>query len=121
MATTLISPLRARLTGQAARRGLIPRVPGADALLAEVETWLRSTFPDAVRTIERPVREQGEAELTVELHPAAPPLVITASDTGRVAVTATTDVAGPGYHRFVGRVSKHWGNTSRTAWDRGVR
>ena len=72
MATMLLSPLHARLTGQAARRGLIPRVPTAEALLADVETWLRSTFSDAVRSIERPVREQGEAELTVELHPAAP-------------------------------------------------
>ncbi|MFL5641780.1 MAG: hypothetical protein ACJ771_05500, partial [Chloroflexota bacterium] len=120
MATMLISPLHARLTGQAARRGLIPRVPGADALLADVETWLRSTFPDAVRSIERPVREQGEAELTVELHPAAPPLVITASDTGRVAVTATTDVAGPGYHRFVGRVLERLGNDLAIGWERGA-
>ena len=93
MATMLISPLHARLTGQAARRGLIPRVPTADALLADVETWLRSTFPDAVRSIERPVREQGEAELTVELHPAAPPLVMTTSDGSAPIRRATEDRA----------------------------
>jgi hypothetical protein len=120
MATMLISPLHARLTGQAARRGLIPRVPAADALLGDVETWLRSTFPDAVRSIDRPVREQGEAELRAELHPAAPPLVITASDSGRVAVTATTDVAGPGYHRFVGRVLERLGKDLSIGWERGV-
>ncbi len=112
MATMLLSPLHARLTGQAARRGLIPRVPTAEVLLADAETWLRSTFSEAVRTVERPVREQGEAELTVELHPAAPPLVMTASDTGRVAVTAATEIVGPGYHRFVGRVLRTWAWTS---------
>ena len=119
MATMLISPLHARLTGQAARRGLIPRVPTADVLLADVETWLRSTFSEAVRTVERPVREQGEAELTVELHPAAPPLVMTASDTGRVAVTAATEIVGPGYHRFVGRVLERMGMDLAIAWERG--
>src|SRR4029077_3990622 len=59
MATMLISPLHARLTGQAARRGLIPRVPSADALLADVETWLGSTFSEAVRSVEGPVRASG--------------------------------------------------------------
>ena len=119
MATMLISPLHARLTGQAARRGLIPRVPTADVLLADAETWLRSTFSEAVRTVERPVREQGEAELTVELHPAAPPLVMTASDTGRVAVTAATEIVGPGYHRFVGRVLERMGMDLAIVWERG--
>ena len=119
MATTLISPLHARLTGQASRRGLIPRVPAADSLLADAETWLKATFPEAVRSIERPVREQGEAELTVELHPAAPPLVMTASDTGRVAVTAATESVGPGYHRFVGRVLERMGADLALTWERG--
>jgi hypothetical protein len=119
MATMLISPLHARLTGQAARRGLIPRVPIADVLLADAETWLRSTFPEAVRSIERPVREQGEAELTVQLHPAAAPLVLTASDTGRVAVTAATETVGPGYHRFVGRVLQRLGMDLAIVWERG--
>ena len=119
MATTLISPLHARLTGQASRRGLIPRVPAADSLLADAETWLKATFSEAVRSIERPVREQGEAELTVELHPAAPPLVMTASDTGRVAVTAATETVGPGYHRFVGRVLERMGADLALTWERG--
>ena len=119
MATMLLSPLHARLTGQAARRGLIPRVPTAEVLLADAETWLRSTFSEAVRTVERPVREQGEAELTVELHPAAPPLVMTASDTGRVAVTAATEIVGPGYHRFVGRVLERMGMDLAIVWERG--
>jgi hypothetical protein len=119
MATMLASPLQARLTGQASRRGLIPRVPAADALLADVETWLKATFPDAVRSIQRPVREQGEAELTVELHPAAPPLDLTASDTGRVAVTASTETVGPGYHRFVGRMLERMGTDLSLSWERG--
>ncbi|HEY8636302.1 MAG TPA: hypothetical protein VIL81_03475 [Candidatus Limnocylindrales bacterium] len=119
MATMLIGPLHARLTGQASRRGLIPRVPAADSLLADAETWLMATFPEAVRSIQRPVREQGEAELTVELHPAAPPLVMTASDTGRVAVTAATETVGPGYHRFVGRLLERMGTDLALTWERG--
>jgi len=119
MATMLIGPLHARLTGQASRRGLIPRVPAADSLLADAETWLQATFPEAVRSIQRPVREQGEAELTVELHPAAPPLVMTASDTGRVAVTAATETVGPGYHRFVGRLLERMGTDLALTWERG--
>jgi hypothetical protein len=119
MATMPISPLHARLAGQASRRGLIPRVPAADSLLADAETWLKATFPEAVRSIQRPVREQGEAELTVELHPAAPSLVMTASDTGRVAVTAATETVGPGYHRFVGRVLERMGAGLSLTWDRG--
>jgi len=119
MATMLVSPLHARLTGQATRRGLIPRVPTADSLLDDAETWLKATFPDAVRSIHHPVREQGEAELTVQLHPAAPPLVLTASDTGRVAVTAATETVGPGYHRFVGRMLQRMGAELAISWERG--
>ncbi len=119
MATMLVGPLHARLTGQAARRGLILRVPSAESLLTDVETWLTTTFPEAVRSTRRPVREQGEAELTVTLHPAAPELVLTASDTGRVAVTAGTETVGPGYHRFVGRVLERMGRDLAIVWERG--
>lgn len=120
MATMATSPLHARLTGQAGRRGLIPRVPSADALLTDVETWLRSTFPEAVRATDRPVRDQGEAELAVDLHPAATPLVLTASDTGRVALTAETVTVGPGYHRFIGRLVERMGDDLSLNWDRGA-
>ena len=41
---------------------------------------------------------------TVDLHPAVPPFLLTANDEGRVTALAETGVAGPGYHRFVGRV-----------------
>ena len=44
--------------------------------------------------------------------------MLTASDSGRVAVTATTDVAGPGYHRFVGRVLERLGMDLAISWER---
>ena len=36
----VVTPLAARVVGQATRRGLIPRVPTAERLLADAEAWL---------------------------------------------------------------------------------
>ena len=44
---------------------------------------------------------------------------MTASDTGRVAVTAATEIVGPGYHRFVGRVLERMGMDLAIVWERG--
>ena len=83
---------------------MIPRVPSGDALVGAVEAWLTSGYPDAVRSTRRRTLQSGETELAIVLHPAAPELVLTASDNGRVAVAADTEAVGPGYHRFVGRL-----------------
>src|SRR5262245_36772766 len=107
----VVQPLAARIVGQASRRGLIPRVPTADRLLSDTETWLTTTHPDLVRSVRRsaPVTGEdgespGEAKLAVSLHPAARDLILTANDAGRVAADAETVALGPGYHRFIGRV-----------------
>ena len=119
MATMIVSPLLARVVGQASRRGLILRVPSGESLLESVETWLLAEYGDSVRSMSRRVIEGGDAELTVALHPAAPELVMSANESGRVALTAETEALGPGYHRFIGRLVERLGADLSITWDRG--
>jgi hypothetical protein len=118
MASMIELPLLSRVVGQASRRGLIPRVASGDSLLQSVETWLSAEYRDTVRSMTRSTLEGGEAELSVALHPAAPPLVLSAGDSGRVALTAETEMVGPGYHRFVGRLVERLGDDLSITWDR---
>ena len=117
MATMMTSPLFARVTGQASRRGLIPRVPSGDDLLTAVETWLTSTYPDARRPTRRGASDPDGAELAVTLHPASRELIVTASDAGRVTISAETEPVGPGYHRFVGRLLERMAIDIAITWD----
>ena len=119
MATMIVSPLLARVVGQASRRGLILRVPSGESLLESVESWLLAEYGDSVRSMSRRVIEGGDAELTVALHPAAPEMVVSANETGRVALTAETEALGPGYHRFIGRLVERLGADLSITWDRG--
>jgi len=119
MATMIVSPLLARVVGQASRRGLILRVPSGESLLESVEAWLLAEYGDSVRSMSRRVIEGGDAELTVALHPAAPELVMSANEPGRVALTAETEAVGPGYHRFIGRLVERLGSDLSITWDRG--
>lgn len=119
MATMIVSPLLARVVGQASRRGLILRVPSGESLLESVETWLLAEYGDSVRSMSRRAIEGGNAELTVSLHPAAPELVMSANESGRVALTAETEALGPGYHRFIGRLVERLGADLSITWDRG--
>jgi hypothetical protein len=117
MATMMTSPLLARVAGQASRRGMIPRIPSGDGLVTAVESWLTAGYADAVRSTRRATLESGETQLAVTLHPAAPELVLTASDTGRVTVAAETEVVGPGYHRFAGRLLERMAIDLAITWD----
>src|SRR4029079_15585733 len=102
--TNVADGLGVSLGGLAQKRGLIPRVPDGDKLLADAAVWLTGEYPDAVRSTHQRTLPGGEAALAVDLHPAVPPFLLTANDEGRVTAGADTGVAGPGYHRFVGRV-----------------
>ena len=102
--TNLADALGVGLGGLAQKRGLIPRVPDGDRLLADAAVWLTGEYPDAVRSTHQRTLPGGEAGLAVDLHPAVAPFFLTANDEGRVTAVAETGVAGPGYHRFVGRV-----------------
>ncbi len=119
MATMIRSPLLAHVVGQASRRGMILRVPSGDSLLGSVESWLVAEYGEIVRSTTRRTLDDGDAELTVALHPAAPNLVMTAGDTGRVVVTAETETVGPGYHRFVGRLVERMGLDLSITWEGG--
>jgi hypothetical protein len=114
--TQLELPRSIQIDGQASKRGLIPRMPAGERLLADVAAWLAGEYPDQVRGARQHARGDGEAELVVSLHPAAPDVLLTADDAGRVTVVAETAAAGPGYHRFVGRVIERVGAESAIDW-----
>jgi hypothetical protein len=114
----VVHPLAARVVGQATRRGLIPRVPTAERLLADADAWLTANYPDLVRTASLSTAAEGEARLEVSLHPAARPLVLTATDAGRVAAEADTAALGPGYHRLVGRLLERLEQDLAVDWGR---
>ena len=114
----VVHPFAARVVGQASRRGLIPRVPTADRLLADVEAWLTVGYPDLVRSTRRSTPAEEEARLDVSLHPAARDLVLTATDAGRVTAEADTVAVGPGYHRLIGRVLERMEDDQSISWGR---
>jgi hypothetical protein len=111
--------LEARVGGQAHKRGLIPRTPPGDRLLADAAIWLTGEYADAVRSTRQRTLDNGDAELAVDLHPAALPLVIVVDGSGRVTVAGETATAGPGYHRFVGRVLERLGAEVGIDWTDG--
>ncbi len=95
--------LTIRVVGQAARRGLIPRLPPADRLMGNACAWITGEYPSIVRTA-RVDGSPDQAELVLDLHPAAEPVSITADAEGSVVASADTSSVGPGYHTFVGRI-----------------
>jgi hypothetical protein len=117
--TNIADALGVSLGGLAQKRGLIPRVPDGDRLLADAAVWLTGEYPDAVRSTRQHTTTDGGAALSVDLHPAAPAFVLTANDEGRVTVDAETGVVGPGYHRFVGRVVERLGAELAIDWTDG--
>jgi hypothetical protein len=104
------------LSGVASKRGPVRRLPTPGRLTAEIETWLQAEYATAIRSIRRQVRPTGDERLLVDLHPAATPVVIVVSEAGRVDVTTESAFAGPGYHRFVGRVLERLGQELSIEW-----
>ena len=92
-----MAPLTLTVTGRASKRGLIPRQPPADRLIAGIETWLRLEYPDLVRSSRTRTSSTGDRELLVGLHPAAEEFSIAASDDGDVTISARLD---PGRSRL---------------------
>jgi hypothetical protein len=117
--TNVADTLGVALGGLAQKRGLIPRLPGGDRLLADAAVWMTGEYPDAVRSTHQRTLPGGETSLAIDLHPAVAPLVLTANDEGRVTASAVTGVAGPGYHRFVGRILERLGSELEIDWTEG--
>ena len=108
--------LTIRAVGQASKRGLIPRLPAPDRLLGDFQAWLTAEHPDIVRSMRCDRIPSGETELVLDLHPAADPVTITVTDTGRVVASADTSAVGPGYHTFIGRVLERAGDALDIDW-----
>lgn len=112
-------PLAVQVVGQASKRGIIPRMPPAERLLADIEQWLVSEYPDLVRSSRSQALPSGDTELLVDLHPAAPAAAFLAADSGRVALSAVTSAVGPGYHRFVARLAQRLAADLSIDWTAG--
>jgi hypothetical protein len=103
-------------TGLVPKRRLIPRQLPPDRLLAEIETWIRVEYPDAIRTTQTRTAESGARELAVSFHPAASDVVISAADGGELGVRAAFAPVGPGYQTFVGRLAQRIGTEHGVVW-----
>jgi hypothetical protein len=108
--------LTIRVIGQAARRGVIPRLPAPERLLADAQASIAAELGLAIRSMRCRPTPTGGTELLLDLHPAAPPVSIIADGTGRVTASADTSSAGPGYHTFVARLLERTGAELGISW-----
>jgi hypothetical protein len=104
-----------RAVGQAGRRGATRRVPNAATMLAAVDEWLPDATADALRGHVTGART-GDGALEIQLHPAARPVRIEATDQGTVIVSALTVPVGPGYHTFVASLLERMGDELSIQW-----
>jgi hypothetical protein len=108
--------LTIEVVGQAAKRGIIPRQPTPDRLLADAQEWIGREHGQAVRWMRRDRTPAAYVELAVDLHPAAGPVTIAADATGRVLASADVAAVGPGYHTFVARLFERLGANLGIVW-----
>lgn len=108
-----------RLTGRAAKRGIIPRVPTRADLARQVEAWFGAEVADAVQAIRLTVTSAGDTSVQVVLHPSAEAVELTFEEGGRVVATADTEAAGPGYDTFVWRTLGRFGSDMSIGWGTG--
>ncbi|HEY7589798.1 MAG TPA: hypothetical protein VH723_02325, partial [Candidatus Limnocylindrales bacterium] len=106
-----------RIVGQAAKRGLIPRLPSADALLGEVERWLGMEARETATGAPWVAFGTPLATLRTSLHPAATDVEFIADEAARLTVTATTAEAGPGYHTYLCQLLKRLGTDVNIEWE----
>lgn len=107
--------LTVRVVGQAARRGLIPRLPTPDRLVADASAWVAAEYADFLRSSHVEVTPTG-SELVLDLHPAADTVSLTVEGDGRVVASADTSSVGPGYHTFVERLLERLGEVMEISW-----
>jgi hypothetical protein len=102
--------------GEAGKRGLVARLPSGERLMGEAGDWLTREVHDTVRSV-RVDRNGGDAaSLFVDLHPAALPMRLHASNGGAVDAMAVTSAAGPGYHTYLQRLIQRIGTATEVTW-----
>ena len=104
------------VVGEAAKRGLVPRLPSGQGLMADAGTWLASEAHDLVRSVRVDPDGAGAASLFVDVHPAAFPMRLHATVDGAVDAMAVTSAVGPGYHTYIGRLVQRLGVATDVAW-----
>lgn len=83
-----------------------------DRLLDDVAAWLTDRPHDPAPIVHR---ADDEPALLAELHPAAEPIRLRATD-GELHLTAKTGTAGPGYHRYVCELASELAETTGVTW-----
>jgi hypothetical protein len=106
-----------QVSGRVSKRGLVPRLPASDRLLAELETWFQAEYGNAVRSIRIRTLSPTDGELIVALHPAASDLTIRAVEGGGVTASAALGPAGPGYQTFIAQTLQRLGSEFGIVWD----
>jgi hypothetical protein len=104
-----------RAVGRVGRRGATRRVPSAASTLAAIDDWLPGATADALRG-HVPGGRAGDGAIEIQLHPAARPVRIEASDSGAVVVNAMTVPVGPGYHTFLVSLLERMGDELAIGW-----
>jgi hypothetical protein len=104
------------LVGQPDKRGVLRQVPSPEELLLEADAWLRNEPRETVRATRLGVDATNRPALFAMLHPAAPDVAIVASESGRLILTASTAVAGPGYHTFLAQLVRRLGTDLDVTW-----
>ena len=104
------------VVGEAAKRGLMPRLPSGQQVMADAGTWLASEARDLIRSVRLDPDGEGAASLFVDVHPAAFPMRLHATVDGAVNATAVTSAVGPGYHTYLSRLVRRLGTATEVAW-----
>ena len=107
--------LTLRLVGRAQKRGLIKRLPSPEQLAGDASAWVQREHADTLRLFRCGPTEAG-AELGLDLHPAASPVVVSFAATGEVVAQADTSAVGPGYHTYLARLFERLGADLEIAW-----
>lgn len=90
-------------------------MPNAAALLGSIDEWLPGATSGALHGHVAGGRTPDGA-IEIDLHPAARPIRIEATDAGKLTFSAMTVPVGPGYHTYVASLLDRMGDELGIAW-----
>jgi hypothetical protein len=88
-----------------------------ESWLDSVGTWLEANAGAALEHVRVGEDEDARPTLFAGFHPCAEELEIVIPQPGKVAATAKTSTAGPGYHIYACDIVKNLGQALRIEWD----